>query len=153
MWWHCFCKFLIGAGQLCLWRILYILNIIDSCHVMLVLSRSSGSWYTGRLIVVYIWRTAHLPRKGIQLLSLGRQNHPFHGVFCELVCHKSDSVLRLYDHLSFEFPRGGYEADRSCGLKTGGSYWACCKQFLFFFVLEKTMFLATATTFNRTCCF
>ena len=55
MWWHRFCKFLIGAGQLCLWRILYILNIIDSCHVMLVLSRSSGSWYTGRLIVVYIF--------------------------------------------------------------------------------------------------
>ena len=56
MWWPSFfCKFLIGAGQLCLWRILYILNIIDSCHVMLVLSRSSGSWYTGRLIVVYIF--------------------------------------------------------------------------------------------------
>ncbi len=135
--WHRFCNYLIGAGQLCLWRILYINILNDSCHVMLVLSRNSGRLADSLLCnmfpcpcccIIEEWHilvTCCQETQESNCSVWGGQILLFNGGFlwktCLATC--SDSVLRLYDHLSFELPRGGYEADRSSGPSWG--YWAC----------------------------
>ena len=81
---------------------------------------------------------------------LGRQNHPFNGVFCELVCRNNLIPcwgFMITCHLSFPEedmrPTDPVAWKRGLCLHAANNYCG--------FVMEKNMFLAT--TFNRTFCF